>query len=138
MIRDLIVRKVYSDLSFSKILFLFCVTKLTEVHVFNIISSDLTGRVILVLPKGIEIEDLPCTLKLSFEVLLETGKQKLFWSIISYPIILQSLTNNFLIKLFLLLLFIFLINFQFQFLTFYFHRIIYYIKCLIYYLILCF
>ena len=53
--KEFIVRKVYSDLSFSKILFLFCVTRLTEVQVLIIISNDFTGLEILVSPKGIEI-----------------------------------------------------------------------------------
>ena len=72
------VLKVYSDLSFSKTLFLFCVTKFTEVQVFNITSKDFIGREILVSPKGIVIANLPSILKLSLEFLPETGKLKLF------------------------------------------------------------
>ena len=93
---DFTVLKVYSDLFSSNILFLFCVTKLTDVQVFKITSKDFIGRVIFVSPKGIEIEFFPKVLKLSSESLLETGKVKSLWSTISYPTILQSLTKAFL------------------------------------------
>ena len=52
---ELIVLKVYSDLFFSKILFLLCVTKLTDVQVLIIISKDFIGLVIFVSPNGMEI-----------------------------------------------------------------------------------
>ena len=55
-IKEFIVLKVYSDLFCSKILFLFCVTRLTLVQVFMIISSDKTFLVILTSPRGSVID----------------------------------------------------------------------------------
>ena len=88
---------------------MLCVTKLTEVQVFTIISNDFTALEILVFPRGIEIILFPKWLRLSVVDLFETGKFKFDLSMISKPIKRHNLTNNFLIKFDLFVLFIFLI-----------------------------
>ena len=76
----MIVLKVYSDLFLSNTLFLFWVTKLTEVQVLIIISKDFTGLTIFVSPRGIEMLFFPKTDKFWFANFSEVGRYKFDWS----------------------------------------------------------
>ena len=76
LIIELIVRNVYSDLFFSKILFLFCVTKFTDVQVLIIISNDLTLRLIFVSPKDKDMLFFPRFERFSLADFSKVGKYK--------------------------------------------------------------
>ena len=75
---DLIVLKVYSIFSFSKIRSLFCVSILTDAQVLIMISSAFTFLVILTSPKGITIDFLPGSVNCVFRGFPLASNSKLF------------------------------------------------------------